>query len=260
MGHSKDRRQRFFKAHPYCCFCGGSRLAETFDHVPGRAFFIDRKNPDEFVFPACRKCNSCSQDAENFLRLIAVAEEQDSDDRARWQNSVKYVRNRHPELLDSLQMSLREKRTALSKLGLERPRGMAFQEVPIVKLDHDLWKSSIDIFGRKLLLALHYQCFGKVLPPTGGIALSFQSNTTVGQGSLLEKFMELTDQLAIPKHQNRQLDKQFSIRWSAMQNPITAIWAIHLHSRLFYVGVSSEDRNLTEFKGLSLSGPFFHSS
>ncbi|MFL9947262.1 hypothetical protein PQR68_14880 [Paraburkholderia agricolaris] len=32
IGHTRDRKQRFYAAHPICCFCGGGTTAATTDH------------------------------------------------------------------------------------------------------------------------------------------------------------------------------------------------------------------------------------
>jgi len=56
MGQARRRRaalDRFLAEDPVCCFCGGSRAAETGDHVPGRAIFLERKWPEGYLFPAC---------------------------------------------------------------------------------------------------------------------------------------------------------------------------------------------------------------
>lgn len=258
MGQKKVRRQRFFATHPVCCFCGGGETATTLDHWPGRSFFIDRHNPDQFVFPACHACNSASQEAEHVLRVIAVPDDGDDDDRDRWRATVRRVRRDYPGLIDSMLMDRRAKRSAMTRLGMARPDGLTFGDVPIVALDPKRWQTHIDLFGRKLLLALHYQCFGRPLPITGGLSFAFQTNTTIGSGSMLEKFAELTDQLVVPVHQNRQLGKQFSIRWSSREDPAIAIWAVHLHQRLFYLGITSEDARWSKLEGRPHFGPLVH--
>lgn len=260
MGAAKRRRDRFFRDHPKCCFCGGEVKAETQDHWPGRGFFSDRRSPDQFVFPACQPCNSASQTSETVLQLIAASEERSDQDQARWRATVEYVRRHHPALIKSLRMDNRAKRNAVTQLGLAKPPGVTFAEVPIVALDPDRWNPHIELFGRKLLLSLHYQCFGRPITSAGGVSFVFETNTTIGPGSLTEKFLELTDQLAIPAHQSRRLGDQFSIRWSHGFGPDIAIWAVHLHSRLFYLGISAADRAMAQLHDRPIFGPLVHDS
>src|SRR5271157_3478724 len=54
----KGKKARFLMKHPYCCFCGGTELATTLDHVPPKACFPEGFWPEEFEFPACKACNN----------------------------------------------------------------------------------------------------------------------------------------------------------------------------------------------------------
>jgi len=259
MGQSARRKAKFREQHPVCCFCGGLRPTESRDHQPGRAFFNNRHSPDDYVFPACHRCNAASQDSEEILRVIAVPNTIDDseNDRRRWRSVVSSVRRKHPHLIDSMFMNTREKRNKLRQLGIAPLPGDTITDVPVVKLDPAMWKPHIEMVGQKLLLALHYQCFGKPVPLEGGLSLLFQTNTKLGEGSLTHKFSELTDLLAVPAHQNQRLGDQFSIRWSHRTDPDIALWAVHLHMRIFFLGITSSDENLAKLEHAKFFRPLF---
>jgi hypothetical protein len=60
--HGKlGKKKRFLIDHPYCCFCGGTEVSTTIDHIPPKACFPDGYWPEEFEFPACAACNQGSK-------------------------------------------------------------------------------------------------------------------------------------------------------------------------------------------------------
>ena len=71
MGQAMSSRQKFLRNHPYCCFCGGSELATTRDHIPSRACFNKRNWPEGFEFPACEPCNSKTRDDEQWVAVLS---------------------------------------------------------------------------------------------------------------------------------------------------------------------------------------------
>jgi hypothetical protein len=76
MGQAKNKSAglaKFLAQHPRCCFCGGLRVAETGDHVPGRAIFLERKWPEGYLFPACTDCNAATSKDEMLIAVFARA-------------------------------------------------------------------------------------------------------------------------------------------------------------------------------------------
>lgn len=71
MGQKKKKLDDFKIAHPRCCYCGGARPTETFDHMPQRAFFRSRQWPAGYEFPACSECNSSTRVAEQVIAAVA---------------------------------------------------------------------------------------------------------------------------------------------------------------------------------------------
>ena len=72
MGQSRAKKRKFFLHNPLCCFCGGGSEATTIDHIPARSFFVNRKHPKGYEFPACVSCQNRTTGAEDTVRLIAL--------------------------------------------------------------------------------------------------------------------------------------------------------------------------------------------
>jgi hypothetical protein len=68
-----NKRQRFLADHPFCCFCGGTVAATTTDHVPNKAFFVNRDWPEGYEFPACSNCQGNSRVSELVCAAVVRA-------------------------------------------------------------------------------------------------------------------------------------------------------------------------------------------
>lgn len=71
MSARRARRERFFRAHPVCCYCSGQRAARQIDHNPPRGMFPAGSVPKDMRFPSCRHCNEGKKDAESRAALVA---------------------------------------------------------------------------------------------------------------------------------------------------------------------------------------------
>lgn len=127
--------RRSSKRTPYCCFCGGTSPATTEDHQPGRLFFKGREWPEGFVFPACEPCNSASRLSEKVMALL-IHGEADSDDRGKFEGLLQSIHAEFPHVVPSmLPASTREIRQILAERDVARPEGVAFADLPLIKLD-----------------------------------------------------------------------------------------------------------------------------
>lgn len=239
MGQANNRKRRFLQKHPTCCFCGGTRDAETIDHQPAKVFFDERQYPKEFEFPACKACNTLSSSSEQLLRLLVVPDNMDESTRQTWLKTVRYVRQTHPNLIENIFPSTRQIRTNLKDMGAVKNRGELYSDVPMVMLDPDVWEKHFQTVGRKLALAMHYQCFSQPLSSDGEIWLLHRTNANAKEMTSI--YSELTENLAIPIAQGKRIGNQFSFRWGVARNKSVAAWAMHLHMRVFYFAVTIDD-------------------
>lgn len=71
MGVRSERRARFFRDHPVCCYCSGRRATTEVDHNPHRGLFPKGGVPKDLRFPSCSECNAKKKDAESRAALVA---------------------------------------------------------------------------------------------------------------------------------------------------------------------------------------------
>lgn len=239
MGERRRRKQQFLKAHPFCCFCGGSTPATTEDHQPGRIFFQNRQWPEGFVFPACEACNAVSRLSERVLGVLVHGHAED-EDRNPYRKNLESVRREFPNEIDSLVCSSNEIRAVFRERNLTKPADALFRDIPLIKMETQFWKPHFDMLTRKLLLALHYQCFGVALPPSGGLWGYFHTNVDFATGEFPKEILEAAEHLAVPTRQKRLLGDQFLVRWGLVKDCRTALFVVQFHRKFAISGITTE--------------------
>lgn len=240
MGQRKARRLAFFQNHPYCCFCGGSTSATTEDHWPPRSMFRGRVWPEGFVFPACVACNEKSRLTEKLLGLLLHGSHAD-EDRRQYQEVVASVRRDYPGLIeDMVPNGPNEVRRILQSKGLKRPQNMLLNQIPLIKLNISLWKPHFDLFARKMMMALHYQCFGRPLSETGRIWYVMHTNADATVGEYPKEFIELANLQLAPQRNRKLLNDQFDLRWQFDPATFSGLWALSIQNRIAFSGITTE--------------------
>lgn len=256
MGEARNRLRRFLEDNPECCFCGGGTPATTEDHQPGRVFFRNREWPEGLSFPACQPCNSASRDSENLVSLIAC-DSSDGADRIKYQSRVASIRTNLPNVIPSLfKISTADKRQAMRRMHLRPPPGVTYSELPIVKIDQDIWRPHLDLIGQKMMLALHYQTFRKPLSTDGRIWLAVMTNGGDFEQEWFQMVRDLTGLLVVPTRCKRPLVDQLAIQWDFMSDPRVGMYLVTLQKRLIFIGLTSEAPQSHEFPELgAVFGP-----
>ena len=258
MGEAKSRRSRFFTEHPWCCFCGGNAPAVEEDHQPGRVFFRERKWPEGFSFPACKACNRISRDAENLVSLL-VADTALSSDRAAYRRRIASIRINYPGVIPALfEISANEKRKAAKRMFTQKPAGMAYAQLPLVRLDRRFWYPHLEMLGRKLMLAFHYQAFGTPLSGKGRLWLNVQTNADDLQSGWFKFLAETTGRYVFPVRTSKPLLDQMTLQWDAMSDRNVALFLLTLQKRLVFSGLTTEHPDLHDFPNGSVFQPFAH--
>lgn len=218
-------------------------MATTEDHQPARTYFKNREWPEGFVFPACKRCNDATRKSEKVLALL-VNGYSDSPDRTWYLELVRSIRSEYPDVIDNMiPNGPNEVRRILRESGLKKPEGETYRDFPIVKLDRDFWEEHLTNVGRKILLALHYQCFGVPLSSNGGLTLWIHTNFDWAAGRFPEEIIEMAANVALPTRQRRYLGDQFSVRWNFVQEPRCGLFVVHLQGSLTFSGITSERPN-----------------
>jgi hypothetical protein len=133
VGDRRSIRERFFRQHPMCCFCGGTVAAAEIDHMPARTLFDERQWPEGYEFPACTPCNASSREDEAVLdclvrlkqgQLTAVEERE-------FTKALTSLNRRRPELVQAIKGQSRNETKALLRVwGLIALVPMAMRFMP----------------------------------------------------------------------------------------------------------------------------------
>jgi hypothetical protein len=246
MGQAKARKQRFYAAHPLCCFCGGVTPAITQDHWPPRSFFIGRIWPDEHVFPACDKCNRASRIHEMLFAMICrirfnaaqvgLPEEQAS---AEWCKIADGVARVLPEVYRSMLMPVTDKRRRMRELGIAPQPGQTSRDVPLMSIAHPEFYEAAKTVARKLFSGLYYFRTGRILTTKGGIMFFWRTNS-----HSLDEFFDDPDVRpmftmfpAVRRGGNTLVD-QFSYAYSVADvEPPSALFGLVFNHAVAMVGV-----------------------
>lgn len=248
-----------FKAlHPRCCFCAGERPTASRDHQPGRVFFRNKRFPDGIDVPACEACQSTSRRAEAALSLLVLPNEHSDRDFEDWRRRVAYARKHYPEFLPKVPTTTREARTIMRDMGMQKPPGMLYREVPLVLLGTDDWQGAFDMAARKLILAQHYRCFQRPLSRTGRLYAQLTPNAHIGDGAWLEEIMRDLPNVEIGQHGSEDLGDQIATFWNASADGDLGMFVTRVHTLFAVIGMTGESAGWREFIDAQegSSGPF----
>jgi hypothetical protein len=202
--------------------------------------FRGRAWPEGFVFPACTACNEGSRETEKLLGVLVHGSHRD-EDRRQYQAVVASVRQDYPGLIeDMLPSGPNEVRRILKSKGLERPQNALLNEIPLIKLDVSIWKPHFDLFARKMMMALHYQCFGLPLSPFGRIWFVMHTNADAAAGEYPKEFVELADLHLAPQRNRKLLNDQFDLRWQFDPVTVSGLWTFSIQNRIAFSGITTE--------------------
>lgn len=240
MGRSKYTVKKFLQKYPICCFCGGSTPATSIDHVPARAFFIDRKHPVGMEFPACSTCQNSTTDAEDVARLVTIFQgtsynpsmigffDRNND------SLIRGVVQRKPELIDT---------------------GYSIGGNPIIRLGEEVQNKIVEC-QRKISLALYYRITGRILRPDQCMALTF---LTFDKALIIDEQLALLDSVPTDEWSNDlEILAQFRYKWrnfSGGQEGLLLYLGTFIHGLVcFTLFLESEKFAVGDFRK-TLKGP-----
>jgi hypothetical protein len=211
------RRERFFRQHPNCCFCGGIVTAEEEDHFPSRALFLGRRWPEGYVFPACCNCNHVTARDELLVAWLSRTRdhvEHDPTRRAELEKLFAEIPRFFPGLLEGMRrITHRELRDARKKMGLTTlPPGVASTDLPLLSVKDERFHDAALNFGRKLGLALYYKHTGKALPKVGGVAVRWYSNIQIENDEIPRQLEAVLPHFPKLQRAQQNLSDQFFYR------------------------------------------------
>ena len=218
MGEAKrksQRKQPFLKQNPYCCYCGGSTAATTVDHVPSIQMFSLRRRPQGLEVPACNSCNHATRSHEQVAALLGriYPDGATQSEREEMQRIMRAVRNNNPGLLEEMMPSPRQERR-FAQSGSSLPIDAA----GVLNCSGPLLNRSIQAFGAKLGLALHYANTGLVIPAAGGVAVRWYSNYDDLTGGIPRDLFQILGRRETLKQGRWNASEQFSYAYAITEN------------------------------------------
>ena len=172
-----SRKARFLADHPVCCYCGVAPSAEP-DHCPAQVFFVDRVAPDGYEFPSCVPCNRATRNIEQVLACFIAMSLSNSTSNDRLARLFKHATNNMPGLKRELRSTFKIPRYTSSKSGLLLASSASQEEIFMTRTG-PIVSHCIDIYGRKLSLALYYRHVGR--PLSGFVFCRMTPATTNGE-------------------------------------------------------------------------------
>lgn len=155
----------------------------------------------------------------------------------------------YPDYLPSGNLSTNQKRRALSDAGKQLPPGLTYKELPIAMVDRALWEPDLLMVGRKIMLGLFDQTFGRPLPREGCMAIYVTTNVHNFDSDWVKICHNLTDNFVAPERTKKSLGDQFLIRYGYQEMPRTAVYMISLQKTIQMVGLVCETSIFTNDDG-----------
>lgn len=208
------------------------------------------------MFPACEACNNVSRRSEAVLGLL-VHGSHDAEDRQAYLRVVASMSREYPDLIESMLFKRNnEVRHELKRLGVDRPKYMTLRDVPLIKLNPEFWIPHFEMFGRKMMLALHYKIFKKPLSRSGFVAFFVHTNADAVTENFPQEFLEFTNLTEIPMRAGKNLADQFELYFQSEPSTGTGLWNFSIHKRLAFTGVTTETSDIYTAFGGSHFPPF----
>src|SRR5258708_8413283 len=244
MGQRRERKLRFLRDNPICCFCGGRSPAAEPDHIPSRGMFIGRVAPEGYTFPACVPCNRISRDEEQVVSLLAtINPEHDTPARrAHSEAKLSAIGNNFPGLLLSMFATPDDRRRALEEHGIPVTPELLSVDFPLIRLTDPRFSEAVLLFAQKLTLALHYKHTNQIIGTEGGVALRWYTNINVMQGALPENLQRILQMTPTLVRQKTSLNDQFNYQFTVSEDSARSMFLVRFPESFAFVGCGALDR------------------
>lgn len=243
---AKAYRERFFREHPICCFCGGLQQATTIDHIPSRQTFAGRKRPRGLEFPACKNCQAVSSNDEQLVALLARFYP-DLHERERLSDLDKLmeaVKNNFPGLLENMEGRARDRRKLAKRL--EEGAGVKVHpsQLALLKTNDSRIDDAVKAVGKKLGLGLYYERTGEILPAEGRLFLVWYTNVNEMAGELPYELLQLVQEAKTLKQGKNHVGDQFLYGCQLALEGTAAVFTAQFRESFLIAGVVSPKREI----------------
>lgn len=241
MSSRQNRRERFLREHPFCCYCGGGAPAVEVDHNPPRAWFSDGATPKGFRFPCCASCNDAKKDAESRSALVATAfsraDPQGDPELARAIKRGLAFIDRDPDVLAAFV----EHPTLIWDFARAAEPGAVFDPMSVLDIPHALPESfGRDLFnlGRFFGQAMYYRAAQRPMRAEQVVGVTLFTNAISAETrEALDPILSALEwQTPAPALRRREGEFHFGVRW--LQDADTLFFAGERHAAFMWFGLA----------------------
>lgn len=131
---------------------------------------------------------------------------------------VSGLRNNLPHLFPNGRLTNRDKRRVLHQMGLEKPRGLALSQVPVVQFE-SVVNNHIDRYTRKIGLALYYREQGVPASRDHMMLASWGQSASPSFVNSMAGFVNMTPIVTVGARSNLDFGDQFTYRCNKRLEP-----------------------------------------
>jgi hypothetical protein len=197
--------------------------------MPPRSFFDGKRRPNELIFPACRDCNRGSSDLD---QIVAFLGRFYTDPKPEFQHEFReylaVIRQLYPEIYVAFNA------IAPVTVGGETFHPFYFNVPHVVR--------SLELFGAKLGLALHWRELGRVIPPGGGVAVRIFTNADALRGRIPDVVAQIFRKPRTLEQGRFNVAEQFAFQTHSDENSAVTLHFAWFRKSFALLVVAAESR------------------
>ena len=241
MGEARARKgahAQILSSYPWCIYCGGLEPATTIEHMPPRMMFLGKARPKGLEFPTCAPCNHGTSHSDLVASLLGrtFPDLQNEQGERELKKLLAAVGNNIHGLLQEMQIG-----TGGQKIA-RRSNGDVPDDAGFLRANGPLVTNHMRIFAAKMGYALHYEAFGKPVPPEGGVQPMWFSNAQAARGELPMSLIELLPPQKTLRQGKKEVSDQFNYSWRVTEEARHGVFYCVFRSSFAILAITALDR------------------
>lgn len=238
----KTATQKLIGEYPDCCFCAGSRLSTTREHMPPKSLFDGSYRPANHEMPSCAECNISTSTADLAAAIISRwgYAGQTEINHTDHDHLVSRMRKQAPEIVEewTKNHTLRARITAKRHL---RREGVQFpDDAGVVQIGPNTIRQ-LNLFSYKATLALYWEHFRRPLSEGGLCYASFRTKEDYAATGLPRDLLQMLPRYAALAQGKWDTREIFEYRHNLNQDEGVFAFFARLRRSLFISGFVIED-------------------
>jgi hypothetical protein len=162
-----------------CVYCGGIEVGRQPDHMPPRILFSGKQRPNDLIFPSCSECNGGSAAIDTVVGWLGrcYPDTMDAREREEVRQLGLSMASNYPEVASAFHTA------PLPPLDENQRSSLRGLTTP-VNVDDPYVHRTIEFFGAKFGLAMHWRMTGNYVPPEGRVYAQWFTNYHAITGEL----------------------------------------------------------------------------